>query len=1138
MHLISRLLTCAVLVFLTATLYGQAIYVQNFENTPYSHPYTGAPSTLNANLSGSSWSNSLNSWTSFAGASGQSLAISNASGTPTLRLTLQVASGYQASITSFSFWSRRSNTGATNWTMSINGTNVGSGSIGTGGAGSGTVNVAGPVNNLTGTITVVLTLSGGTNSQGTFRFDDFTLNGTVTSAGCTAPTLQGSNIVFPDAGTNSLDVNWTNGNGAGRVVVMNTSNSGFTAPVNGSNPTPNTAYSGSGLQVIYNGTGSGPVTVTGLTPGTTYWFRVYEYCSPDRTYLTSGAATPGTTDAGNTISTTGTYGPICNIAATPVNVTYTTTGTFTGTFSAQLSDASGSFASPTLIGTGTSPIAAEIPAGLPAGTGYRIRVVNTTPAVNGSNNGSNIRIYALPVVNLGNDTAYCAGTPFSLSLNAGNAGATYNWNNGAAATQTFSATTAGTYRVKVSFPGGCETIDSLTVTENARPTVNLGNDTAYCAGTAFNLTLDAQNAGAAYNWNSGAANTQTFTVTTAGNYSVSVTDANGCANSDQVTVTENALPTVRLGNDTAYCAGTAFNVVLDAQNAGASYNWNNGAAHTQTFAATGAGTYSVTVTDANGCENNDQLTVTENALPTVNLGNDTAYCTGTAFSLTMDAQNAGASYNWNNGAANTQTFAATAAGNYSVTVTDANGCENDDLLTVTENALPSVDLGDDAVYCEGTAFSLVLDAGNAGATYDWNNGTAATQTYTATTAGIYSVTVTDINGCEGQGQLTVTENARPVVNLGNDTAYCAGTAFNLTLNAQNAGASYDWNNGTAHTQTFAVTTAGTYSVTVTGLNGCETDDQITVTENSLPTVELEDNTFYCTGTAFSLPLDAGNAGAGYLWNNGSTAQIITATQAGTYSVTVTDANGCIGRDSVEITEKPLPVIVLGNDTAFCEGSTFSLVLDAGNPGSSYSWNGGAANTRTFTATQAGTYTVNVTDVYGCSSNADIRIDELDAPVVNLGADVNTSNTSHTLDAGPGFTSYLWSPGGQTTRQITVSQSGTYTVRVTNTDGCSATDNVQVTLGTGSASIHEAAETLFSVFPNPTNGKIGIRTERTGHFTLAVIGLNGQILFTQNVYVAAAGQTVETDLSQLADGIYLLRLAGADLNHTRRIVLSR
>lgn len=124
------------------------------------------------------------------------------------------------------------------------------------------------------------------DNAGHLIIDDFEI--TAFASSCSAPSTQASNITFSNVTANSMDVNWTNGDGEGRVVIMNTSDS-FTTPTDGDNPTANTVYSGSGQQVIFNGTGSGPVSVSGLSASTTYWFRVYEFCNPDRTYNTATA---------------------------------------------------------------------------------------------------------------------------------------------------------------------------------------------------------------------------------------------------------------------------------------------------------------------------------------------------------------------------------------------------------------------------------------------------------------------------------------------------------------------------------------------------------------------------------------------------------------------------------------------------------------------------------------------------------------------------------------------------------------------------------------------------------------------------------------------------------------------------------
>lgn len=279
------------IVFIQVVGFGQTtIYQHNFGTTTISsHPYSVAPGTLNSNLTTAGWSNSNSAWTSFTGSSGQAITLNNSSGTPTITLSLTIASGFQLEVTSFSFWRQRSSTGAQNWSMTIGGISVGSGTVPTSGTSIGSTIVSNPVVGLTGTVNVVLSLSGASGT-GNVRLDDFTLVGNVTaiSSGCTPPATQASDIIFSSVGTNSMSINWTNGGGDGRVVIMNTTNT-FTAPTNGSDPTANTTYSGSGQHVVFNGTGSGPITISGLTPGQTYWYRVYEYCSPDRNYQTATA---------------------------------------------------------------------------------------------------------------------------------------------------------------------------------------------------------------------------------------------------------------------------------------------------------------------------------------------------------------------------------------------------------------------------------------------------------------------------------------------------------------------------------------------------------------------------------------------------------------------------------------------------------------------------------------------------------------------------------------------------------------------------------------------------------------------------------------------------------------------------------
>ena len=683
-------------------------------------------------------------------------------------------------------------------------------------------------------------------------------------------------------------------------------------------------------------------------------------------------------------------------------------------------------------------------------------------------------------------------------------------------------------------------IDDISITGSSAcppntPAVSLGPDVSYCAGTPFSLVLNAQNPGASYNWKNGASTAQTFTVTQAGTYIVKVTDANGCINSDTLTVTQKALPVVQLGNDVSYCAGIPFSLVLNAQNPGAAYSWNGGTSTAQTYTATQAGTYTVTVTGTNGCQASDALTVTENPLPVVDLGNDTAYCAGNPFLLVLDARNNGSAYSWNGGTSTAQTRTATQAGTYTVTVTDANGCQATEALTVTENPLPVVDLGNDTAYCAGTPISLALDAQNNGAAYSWNGGTSTARTYTATQAGTYTVTVTDQHGCTGTDALTVTENTVPAVHLGNDVSYCEGSTFQLTLDAQNTGSAYVWNGGGLTSQVFVVPQPGTYWVVVTRPNGCSAADSVTVGTLPRPAINIGNNASFCQGVPFSLLLDAQNPTAAHVWNTGALTQTLTVSQPGTYSVTVTDSNGCSNSASVTISTDAVPAVHLGNDTAYCAGTPFSLVLNAQNPGSAYLWNGGT-NAQTLQVTHAGTYSVSVTGTNGCTGHGSITVTEHTAPVVNLGNDMVLPQNGQVLDAGSGFSAYLWQPGGQTTRQITATQPGTYTVTVTDANGCTASDAITLTLD--QTSVPEAGVPVsLNVYPNPSDGLFQLTWGTDGPVSVDVISINGQRLYTHKT-TATEGQNLALDLSRLAPGLYVLQVSGTAGTAVQRIVISR
>src|ERR1051326_2964848 len=400
--------------------------------------------------------------------------------------------------------------------------------------------------------------------------------------------------------------------------------------------------------------------------------------------------------------------------------------------------------------------------------------------------------------------------------------------------------------------------------------------------------------------------------TTTTTYTITISNSTGCSTSATATVTVNPLPVVALGPDSALCMGD--NVVLNAGNPGSTYSWSTGAT-TQTITVNSAGTYSVLVTAPGGCTGTDTRIIKVNPSPTVSIGNDTTFCQGG--SVLYDAGNPGDNYLWSN-SATTQTITVTTSGTYDVIVTNSSGCSRTDTAVVTVNPLPVVALGPDQTICG----SITLDAQNPGSSYSWSNGATSQQT-TVNLTGSYAVTVTSPAGCTNRDTINITVSPAPVVALGNDTSVCPNG--NYLLDAGNPGDTYSWSTG-ASTQTITVNNAGSYYVIVTDPSGCTNSDTIAITAFALPVVALGNDTTLCAGP---LTLDAGNPGDTYLWSDASTGQTLSVSASGTYSVIVTNANGCSNSDTINVTIPPAPLLNLGPDTTLCANS---VVLDAGNPG--------------------------------------------------------------------------------------------------------------------------------------------------------------------------------------------------------------
>jgi gliding motility-associated-like protein len=524
------------------------------------------------------------------------------------------------------------------------------------------------------------------------------------------------------------------------------------------------------------------------------------------------------------------------------------------------------------------------------------------------------------------------------------------------------------------------------------------------------------------------------------------------------------------------CTGSTMNFTNNSVGA-VDYVWNFGdgsqpdtnflPSHTYTT----AGSYTVTLIaiDSLSCKTSDSTHIYVVVLdpPVVNIGNDTTICG--PLNITLNAGNPGMNYLWSTGAT-TQTINVNTTGTYWVNVTNGQ-CSDRDTIFITGLSVPP--LGSDTNMCIGN--SLTLNAGNPGATYLWNTG-ATSQTISVSSSGTYYVEAT-AGACTLSDTVDVNFIPAPVVNLGNDTILCPGQT--ITLDAGNPGTTYLWNTG-ATTQTITISVPGNYWV-ISDNGSCTDADTISV--SSLAVTNLGNDTTLCMGNP--LTLNAGNAGANYLWNTGATTQSISVSNSGTYYVTSSVGN-CTQSDTVIVNFVPTPVVDLGNDSTLCPGQSFQL--DAGNPGANYLWNNGQT-TQSVTASGTGIYSVIV--AYGsCAATDSILVHTLTGE--NLGPDKNLCDLySLNLDAGTLDGAHFFWSTGDTTQIISVSEPGSYVVSVLFGQ-CILTDTINVNGGLGSPSVY--VPNCFTPNGNGLNEIFYAKGDNITSFNMKIFDRWGELIF--------------------------------------------
>lgn len=709
----------------------------------------------------------------------------------------------------------------------------------------------------------------------------------------------------------------------------------------------------------------------------------------------------------------------------------------------------------------------------------------------------------------------------------------YNWNTGET-TATISVFGGGERIVTVSDSNGCTATASVNVTVIPLPAVAISGNTTLCVGESSLLTASG---GSSYVWNTGAS-TPSITVSNGGTYSVTASNSYGCSSSASVQVI--SLENVSISGNLNICQGQS--TTLYANGTG-SYLWNTGAT-TSFVTVTQAGLYTVTVSLGN-CSSSASVLVSIAANPVPTISGNTTICQGETSLLTA---NGGNSYLWSNGSTN-NSIGVSQSGTYSVTATSIEGCTGSTSTYVTVNPLPNVSISGNNSFCQGGSVSLMASGASS---YSWSNG-SNNATITVSNPGTYTVIGTNAAGCSATASKTVTVN--PSYNIPLSQSICQGETYNF--NGQ------------------YLTTAGSYTQSLSTVNGCDSIITLTLTVKALPSPTISGNTVICEGQTTTL---TATGGISYAWSNGGTNGSVTVSQSGIYTVTATNAEGCSATANVTVTVNPLPTVVVGGNSTICEGGSTTLTASGAD---SYSWSTGD-NTASVSINAFGVYTVTGTSTEGCSNTANVTVLVSQAPQITISGETDLcAGESTTLTANGGET-YLWS-NGSTDNTLIVSTTGTWQVIGYNAAGCSSMASATVSVwqpaaseftvscpdscytwnGTEYCASGDYAQTLqtvhgcdsvvtlhltitvgiddhdlagsVKVFPNPANAMLNVQCSMGDEAaTIELLDVTGKLLRT----ISATGETTSINVSDLADGMYFVRVTTDEGVVTKPYVVKR
>ncbi len=818
----------------------------------------------------------------------------------------------------------------------------------------------------------------------------------------------------------------------------------------------------------------------------------------------------------------------------------------------------------------------------------------------------------------------------TVSVVAGNGGYTYDWSNDTSSSN-LSGLAAGNYIVTVTDSAGCSATENVTIGASENPVVNISSlQNTSCGEDNGSVALQVTG-GYTYDWSNGATSSSLENLAP-GNYSVTITDAAGCSVEENIEIEASSAPIIVVNATNTTCGEDNGNITTNTSmgSGGYTYMWSNGStAASQSNLS--AGNYTVTVTDSEGCTDVGTASVGASDHPTIQINSTNTECGEDDGSISASATGGSGGYTfmWSNGsaAANQSNLP---AGNYSVTVTDSNGCtdagsvnvggsantnnggniqftggasnykiclneflgdfgveltneegsnlnwiltdNNGNILNVSQGtaSLPDATPGEYLIYhiaydyiqglntgqnvsnltgcfdlsnsitvsiCENPVITTVtvedtscgMDNGsisivattlNPPNTYAWSNGSTEMNP-SGLAPGTYTVTVTNSNGCTGTASAEVGDSEGIEITSSSTNTSCGESngSVNVSVVSGNGGYTYAWSNGSSSASQNNIP-SGTYSVTVTDSEGCTDVETVNVGASETPTlnvVSVNDTSCGFDNGSAIVSASGGSGGYTYMWSNGASATSLSDLPAGTYNVTVTDAAGCTDEVSFTIESSSSPITEVGSQNTSCgeDNGSIDLTVSGGSGTYTYTWSNGASAAN-LSSLASGSYSFTVTDAAGCTDFGTINIEGSESPMLNITSIMDTScgedNGSVSISAtgGSGGNSFSWSNGASSASEINLS-SGTYSVTVTDVVGC--TDVITFTIQGSTAPIVSLSSTDTTC--GEVNGGVSATTNQ-GVAPYSYLWSNGSTASSQSNIDAGSYSVTVTDAEGCTD----------------------